>query len=119
MKNYLSSIIAVAIAVLAFSFTSKGKLANTHVFEYSGNFSKGSVEALGSWSYVGESQPLCDDTPERACRIAVPDAAVDDPEEPTQLDSEVSITASNTGGTEYVTTISGTGIGSTISNKQD
>jgi len=115
IKKYGIGLVAIIIAVSLAAFTAPKKthLNATHVFEFdgtvSGGYSESNVENTSPtyWKYVGETseEPLCDDTPDKACRIAVTDAYVNNPSNPTAL-SGMTITAStSTSGDAYVTGI--------------
>jgi hypothetical protein len=99
IKKYGIGMMAVIIAVAMAAFTTPQKthLAATHVFEYTpppmNSYSVQNVEATGNWEYVGEypSEQLCSGS-NKACRLKVTDAYVDDPSDPQQL-SGITISA--------------------------
>jgi hypothetical protein len=108
MLRYITGIVAVVIAISAAAFTRPKYVEDMYVFQYSGDFSQTSVANLDNWSYVGKNVSLCNNTPNKACKVAVTGLHVDNTSSPSAL-ANVEITASSTEGTEYVTAITGTG----------
>lgn len=97
-KKYIVGLLTVifAVAMAAFTVPKNTHFAATHVFEFvppMDGYTVGNVQALGNWEYVGEypSQPLCSGS-NKACRVKVTDAYVDDPFDPQQL-SGITISA--------------------------
>lgn len=112
LRKYGIGLVAVIAASAAVAFTApkRSHLPATHVFEFDGvhnAYTTGNVTTPGNWKYVGEtsSEPLCDDTPDKACRIAVTNAYVNNPSSPGAL-SGLSISAATiASGDAYVTAI--------------
>jgi len=111
IKKYGIGLVAVAIAITMAAFTApkKSHVSATHVFEFNSSlaYTVTNVSKSSNWQYVGETsqEPLCDNTPDKACRIAVTDAFVNNPSNPTAL-SGMTISASTSGsGDAYVTGI--------------
>jgi hypothetical protein len=109
-RKYGIGVVAVVIAVTMAAFTAPKKLhiSGTHVFEFNPTlaYTVGNVTTSSNWEYIGEiaQEPLCSGM-NKACRVAVTDAYVDDPSAPTAL-SGVSISAAlSSGGTAAVTGI--------------
>lgn len=96
-RKYGIALVAVVIAVTMAAFTApkKSLISGTHVFEFNPTltYTVANVETTGNWEYLGEisSFPLCSGT-NKACRVAVADAYVDNPSDPTEL-SGVTISA--------------------------
>ena|SRR6185312_3759533 len=111
IKKYGIGLVAVAIAITMAAFTApkKSHVSATHVFEFNSSlaYTVTNVSNSSNWQYVGETsqEPLCDNTPDKACRLAVTDAFVNNPSNPTGL-SGMTISASTSGsGDAYVTGI--------------
>jgi hypothetical protein len=111
IKKYGIGLVAVAIAITMAAFTApkKSHVSATHVFEFNSSlaYTVTNVSNSSNWQYVGETsqEPLCDNTPDKACRLAVTDAFVNNPSNPTAL-SGMTISASTSGsGDAYVTGI--------------
>lgn len=109
MKKYLGSLIAVIIAIGAVAFTAPANKADTYVFEYAGPNTPGEVQELENWEFVGKNLQPCDGENEKACRIFVSEENVDDTQNPTALQSFVTITEGISTSGVYVSTISGQG----------
>jgi hypothetical protein len=115
MRKYFFNIVAVIIAIGTFAFTEYEKKAQVdmYVFEFdgtqSGGYSVGNVEDESNtyWKYKGKNLALCNNTDDKACRVRVPAAYVDDINAPTEL-SGITISATLSGSTAHVTAISGT-----------
>lgn len=110
-RKYGIGLVAVVIAVTMAAFTApkKSHVSGTHVFEFNSAlaYTVANVTNSSNWQYVGEisQEPLCDNTPDKACRMAVTNAYVNNPSNPTAL-SGMTITASTSGsGDAYVTGI--------------
>ena len=111
IKKYGIGLVAVAIAITMAAFTApkKSHVSAIHVFEFNSSlaYTVTNVSKSSNWQYVGETsqEPLCDNTPDKAWRIAVTDAFVNNPSNPTAL-SGMTISASTSGsGDAYVTGI--------------
>lgn len=122
MKKYFLSISAVFIAVMLVAFTQpKAKQVDMFYFEFDGvnqSYTEGNVEDESNtyWKYIGKNLSLCTGNEEKACRVAVRGANVDNTVAPTELRNVV-ISATLTGGTAQITSI--TEIGSVYSNQED
>jgi hypothetical protein len=110
LRKYGIGLLAFIIAVGSAAFTApkKSHLSGTHVFEFNPTltYTVANVTNSSNWQYVGEisQKPLCQGM-NKACRVAVTDAYVDDPSNPAAL-SGVSISAAlSSGGTAAVTGI--------------
>ena len=111
IRKYGISFVAVVIAVAMAAFTTpkKSHVSGTHVFEFNSSlaYTVANVSNSSNWEYVGEisQEPLCDNTPDKACRMAVTNAYVNNPSNPTAL-SGMTISATTSGsGDAYVTGI--------------
>lgn len=109
--------LAIAFAFITLAFTAPQNTADMYVFEYQGDFSPGSVSNTANWHFEGKNLPLCNDINIRACRVAVTVDHVDNPNNPSALDSGITITEGGSGSNIYVASISGTG--STFSNRSN
>lgn len=111
MKRYFFAIAAVVIALGAVAFTKHKKPVDMYVFQFDGTqtYSVSNVQNISNtyWKYQGKNLDLCADRDEKACRVEVTSAYVDNPTTPTAL-SGVTINAALNGSTAYVTSISGT-----------
>lgn len=125
MRKFLFNIVAVVLAIGTFAFSNVAEKAaqeDMFIFQFDGTVSGGySVldvenESNTYWKYQGVDLELCNNTNQRACRIAVPADYVDDSDAPTAL-SGVTISATLSGSTAHVTGISGTG--TQFSNQPD
>jgi hypothetical protein len=93
MKKHFLGLSVIAFAFVLAAFTppkSKPTADDLYVFEFDGSvngYAKEYVENESNtyWKYVGMGEELCDDTPDRACRVAVTAAYVDNPSSPTAL----------------------------------
>lgn len=116
MRKYFFSIVALVIAIGTFSFTEHEKKAQVdmYVFQYdptaSGGYDEADVEDISNanWKYQGKNLALCSNVNQKACRVAVLAAYVDNTTTPTALQS-VTIDAIQSGATAHVNTISGSG----------
>lgn len=126
MRKHFLSIAAVVAAVTLFAFTQPEKKAapeDMYVFEFdgttTGGYSVANVEdeSNAHWKYIGKNLALCDGTPEKACRLEVIGANVDNTSAPTEL-RNVAISASLNGGSKAIVT-SITGTSSQYSNQED
>jgi hypothetical protein len=103
LRKYGIGLLAVIIAVGSAAFTApkKSGFAATHVFEFNNTLSYTIPNVTNTsntnWKYVGEigQKPLCSGI-NKACRVAVSDAYVNNPSAPTAL-SGVTLTASTSG----------------------
>lgn len=125
MKKYVLSITAAVIAVALFAFTQpvkKAAQADMYVFEFDGSqtggYSVANVETESNtyWKYVGKNLDLCGGQNQKACRVEVIGANVDNTTTPTEL-RNVAISAILSGSTAHVTAITGTS--SQYSNQED
>lgn len=109
IKKYGIGLVAIIIAasLAAFATPKKATLNGTHVFEFNSalSYSVANVTNPANWDYIGEisQNPMCQGS-NKACRLAVTDAYVDDPSDPAAL-SGVTISAVLTSGTAKVTAI--------------
>lgn len=109
IKKYGTGLLAIIIAASLAAFTTpkKAALNGTHVFEFNSalSYSVANVTNPANWDYIGEisQEAMCQGS-NKACRIAVTDAYVDDPSDPAAL-SGVTISAVLTSGTAAVTGI--------------
>ena len=109
IKKYGTGLLAIIIAasLAAFTTPSSKHLSGTHVFEFNSalSYSVANVTNQANWDYVGEisQEPMCQGS-NKACRIAVTDAYVDNPSDPAAL-SGVTISAVLTSGTAKITGI--------------
>lgn len=126
MKKYLLSMTAIALAVVLFAFTKPVKKAtqvDMYFFEFDGTTQGGySVdnvqdESNAHWEYIGKNLTLCGRTPEKASRVKVLGANVDNTTTPTEL-RNVIISASLNGGSKAIVT-GITETGSQYGNQQD
>ena len=126
MKKYLPGLSAIVFALALFAFTQpekKIKPVDMYVFEFdgttTGGYSVANVEdeSNAHWKYIGKNLALCDGTPEKACRVEVIGANVDNTSAPTEL-RNVAISASLNGGSKAIVT-SITGTSSQYSNQED
>jgi hypothetical protein len=106
--------IVIAAAMAAFTIPKNTHLNATHVFEFDGvnnSYTVGNVTSNANWKYVGETsqEPLCDDTPDKACRIAVTDAYVNSTSNPTALSGMAISATTSLSGNAYVTGITDEG----------
>lgn len=114
MKKYFLSFSAIVLAFIMVAFTqpkTKATVDDLYVFEFDGTLTNGYAEenveneSNTYWKYVGMNEDLCDDTPDRACRIAVTAAYVNSTSNPTAL-SGITIEADESApGIAYVTSI--------------
>lgn len=110
IKKYGIGMIAVIIAVAMAAFTTPKKthLAATHVFEFNNalSYTVPNVTNISNtnWQYVGEiaQKPLCEGE-NKACRVAVSDAYVNNPSAPTAL-SGLTLSASTSGTGDAIVT---------------
>ncbi len=124
MKRNFLSIAAVVLAIGLFSFTKMEKKAQVdmYVFEFdgtqSGGYSVANVENESNtyWKYKGKNLELCGDQDQKAYRVEVIGANVDNTTTPTEL-RNVAISATLSGSTAHVTAITGTS--SQYSNQED
>lgn len=108
MKRYFFGILAVVLAISATAFKTikeKKTQADKYVFAYSGDYSVLSVQNESNWSYVGMNQSLCNNTNQKACRVAVIESYVNDPTGSPTLKTTANITATLSGTTAHVTGI--------------
>lgn len=116
MKRYFFGLAAIVIAIGTFAFTQYENNAQVDkfVFEYdptaSGGYAETDVENISNanWKYIGKNIQLCSGINQKACRVEVVAAYVDNTTTPTALQS-VTIDATQSGATAHVNTISGTG----------
>lgn len=116
MKRNFLGIAAVVLAIGLFSFTKIEKKAQVdmYVFEYdptaSGGYAEADVEDISNanWKFIGKNLALCNNTNQKACRVEVLGAYVDNTTTPTALQG-VTIDATQSGATAHVLTISGSG----------
>lgn len=116
MRKYFFNIAAIVIAIgtFAFSHVEKKAQVDMYVFQYDPTASNGYDEAdvedisNANWKYQGKNLALCGGQNEKACRVAVVAAYVDNTTTPTALQS-VTIDATQSGATAHVNTISGSG----------
>jgi hypothetical protein len=93
MRKYFFSLVATVIAIGTFAFQDVEKKAqeDKYVFQFDGSQSGGySVdnvenESNSYWKYVGKNQDLCGGQNQKACRIEVLGANVDNTTTPTEL----------------------------------
>jgi len=122
MKKYFLSFTAVVIAGLLVAFTQpKAEQADKFYFEFDGVnqvYSKANVENESNtyWKYIGKNLSMCTGDEEKACRVAVLGANVDNTTTPTELRNVV-ISADQSGSTAHITGITETG--SLYSNQED
>jgi hypothetical protein len=108
LRKYGIGLLAFVIAVGSAAFTApeKSHLPGTHVFEFNPTltYTVANVSNSSNWEYIGEtpSESLCTGM-NKACRIAVADAYVDDPSDPQEL-SGVTISAALSGAGKAVVT---------------
>jgi hypothetical protein len=116
MRNYFFGLVAIVIAIGTFAFTQVEKNAQVdmYVFRYddaaSGGYAESDVEDISNanWKFDGINAALCSNTDQKACRVAVVAAYVDNTTTPTALQG-VTIDATQSGTTAHVNTISGSG----------
>ena len=122
MKKYFLSISAVVIAVLLVAFTQPtAQQEDLYYFEFDGvnnSYSEENVETESNtyWKYIGKNLSMCTGDPEKACRVRVTGANVDNTTTPTELRNVV-ISATLSGATAHITGITETG--SAYSNQED
>jgi len=122
MKKYFLSFTAIAIAGMLVAFAQpKAKQADKFYFEFDGvnqTYSKANVENESNtyWKYIGKNLSMCTGDEEKACRVAVLGANVDNTTTPTELRNVV-ISADQSGATAHITGI--TESGSLYSNQED
>ncbi len=110
MKRYIFGLLAVVTAISAVAFKQPEKKLDKFVFQFNGSVSGGYTvpnvenEANTNWVYQGKNLSLCGGQDEKACRVAVLAAYVDDPANPTEL-KDLTITATMSGSTAHVTGI--------------
>ncbi len=110
LRKYGIGLLAVVIAVTMAAFTTpkKSHLTGTHVFEFNPAlaYTVSNVSTSSNWEYIGEisSDPLCSGM-NKACRVAVSDAYVDDPSDPTELSGVTISSALSPAGKAVVTAI--------------
>lgn len=119
-NRYITGIIAVVIAVSAAAFTRPKHLVDMYVFEFDSTqtYSVINVQNISNtyWKYKGKNLDLCQNRDEKACRVEVTSSHVNSTTTPTAL-TGVTISATLSGTTAHVTSITGTG--SQFSNKPD
>ncbi len=116
MKRYFFGLAAIVIAMGTFAFTQYETNAQVDkfVFEYdpaaSGGYAETDVENISNanWKYIGKNLSLCGGQNQKACRVEVLGAYVDNTTTPTALQS-VTIDATQSGTTAHVNSISGSG----------
>lgn len=117
------SAIVIAMSLVAFTQPKSSNQEDMFYFYFdgtqSGGYSEGNVETESNtyWKYLGKNLSLCSgEDPEKACRVAVTGANVDNTTTPTELRNVV-ISADQSGPTAHVTGITETG--SLYSNEED
>jgi|SRR6185312_5680628 len=109
-KKYGIGLMAIimGVAMAAFTAPKKSSFTATHVFEFNNalsyTISNVTNTSNTNWKYVGEiaQKPLCAGD-NKACRVAVSNAYVNNPSAPTAL-SGVTLTASTSGTGDAVVT---------------
>lgn len=126
MKKYFLSIAVIVIAAALAAFTQPVKKAtqvDLFVFEFdhtqSGGYSIANVENESNtyWKYIGKNQSLCGGDEEKACRVAVRGANVDNTTTPTELRNVVISAQLSSMSKAIVTNITETG--SQLGNQPD
>lgn len=116
MKKYFMGMIALVILLSAFAYNAPVKQSSDmYVFEYTGDYSAGSVADRANWEFVGLNAAPCDNGTDKACRVTVQSSDVDDPLNPTAINSSVTISEGGSGLNRIVTGI--TGAGNSYSNR--
>jgi hypothetical protein len=122
MKKYFLSFSAVMVTVLLVAFIPPKPQEDMFYFYFDGTnqtYTEEHVENESNtyWKYLGKNLALCSgEDPEKACRVRVTGANVDNTTTPTELRNVV-ISAEQSGPTAHVTGI--TEIGSAYSNEED
>ncbi|SHL11061.1 hypothetical protein SAMN05444266_10276 [Chitinophaga jiangningensis] len=114
MKKYLIGICAVVVAFTGFAFkeAKSAKRADMYVFEFRSTqpYTQANVQDISNtyWEYKGKNLAGCASVNQKACRVLVGAAYVDNPSSPSEL-SGLTITAVQSGTTAHVSGISGSG----------
>jgi hypothetical protein len=116
MKKYFLSMSAVVIAVLLVAFTHPtAQQEDMYYFQFdptqSGGYSVNNVqdESNTYWDYIGKNLTLCGGDEEKACRVAVRGANVDNTTTPTELRNVVISAQLSSASKAIVTSITETG----------
>lgn len=122
MKKYVIGLCAAVVAFAGFAFkeAKSSERADMYVFEFRSTqpYTQANVQDISNtyWEYKGKNLSGCANVNQKACRVLVGAAYVDNPTSPTEL-SGLTITAIQSGTTAHVSGISGSG--NLFSNQAD